>query len=454
MAEPTIRYCRAADGVSIAFWSLGHGEPIVDAGHPPTHCEMEWRLPPIRAWYERFTARHQFIRFDCRGMGLSTREVDAYSLDTMVRDLEAVVDALAIERFTLIGGMNSGVSSIAYAARHPDRVVRLVLWCAYARGSEFFDDSGTRALRDMADRDWHMFTETASRSRFAWTADALAREYAQMWRAAITPRVQGMLMDSLRGVDVTPLLSRVSAPTLVLQREDRGVEIRRRIASGIAGAALVVFPGGSAAPYLEDADVVWATMAPFIGEDAPAVGRRRQSIHTILFTDMERNTELLQRLGDDRWRALLREHERITRAQLAAHGGREIKTMGDGFMASFSSPADALECALALQEACADRNAGAGAGPAITVRCGLNAGEPIAEDNDLFGTAVTLAARIMGKAAGGEVLVSDVIRQLVAGKRFHFEDRGPHRLRGFDDPVRLWALTPGRRDTGAPLGWR
>jgi adenylate cyclase len=128
--------------------------------------------------------------------------------------------------------------------------------------------------------------------------------------------------------------------------------------------------------------------------------------------------------------------------------------MGDGFMASFSSPADALECALALQEACADRNAGAGAGPAITVRCGLNAGEPIAEDNDLFGTAVTLAARIMGKAAGGEVLVSDVIRQLVAGKRFHFEDRGPHRLRGFDDPVRLWALTPGRRDTGAPLGWR
>lgn len=448
MADVRIRYCRTVDGVSLAFWSIGQGDPIVDAGHPPTHCEMEWRLAPVRAWYERFTARHQLIRFDSRGMGLSTREIDYYSLDTMVRDLEAVVDALALDRFTLIGGMNSGAPAIAYAARHPDRVSRLILWCAYARGPEFFDDPGTRALRDMVDRDWHMLTETASRSRFSWTADAHARDYAQLWRAAITPRVQGMLMDALREVDVTPLLSRISAPTLVLQREDRGVGIARRIATGISGAALVVFPGGSAAMYLEDAGRVWATIAPFIGDDAPAVVRVRPSIHTILFTDMERNTELLQRLGDDRWRALLREHERITRTRLAAHGGSEIKTMGDGFMASFSSPADALECALALQQAFAERNAGAGAGPAITVRCGLNAGEPIAEDNDLFGTAVTLAARIMGEAVGGEVLVSDVIRQLVAGKRFNFEDRGVHHLRGFDDPVPLWALAPGRQDTG------
>ena len=161
---------------------------------------------------------------------------------------------------------------------------------------------------------------------------------------------------------------------------------------------------------------------------------------------MERNTELLQRLGDDRWRALLREHERITRARLAAHGGSEIKTTGDGFMASFASAADALECALGLQRAFAARNAGAE--HAIVIRCGLNAGEPIVEDNDLFGTAVTLAARIMGEAVGGEVLVSDVIRQLVAGKRFTFEDLGARRLRGFDDPVRLWAVAPAREEAG------
>ena len=450
MAEPRIRYCRTRDGVSIAFWSIGQGNPIIDAGHPPSHCEMEWRIAPMRAWYERFVARHQFVRFDTRGTGLSTREIDAYSLDTMVCDLEAVADALGLDRFTLIGGMNSGAAAIAYAARHPDRVSRLLLWCAYARGREFFDDPGTRVMRDMADRDWHMFTETASRSRFGWGADAHAREYASLWRAAITPRVQGMLMDGLHDVDVMPLLPQVRAPALVLQREDRGADIARRIADGIPGATSLVFPGVSAAQYLEDADRVWATLAPFIGDDVPAVSRGRGSIHTILFTDMERNTDLLQRLGDERWRALLREQERITRAQLAAHAGTEIKTTGDGFMASFASAADALECALDLQRAFAERNAGAE--QAIIMRCGLNAGEPIAEDNDLFGTAVTLAARIMSEAIGGEILVSDVIRQLAAGKRFSFEDRGMRRLRGFDEPVRLWAVTPGREGRDQPAG--
>ena len=446
MAEPRIRYCRTRDGLSIAFWSIGQGDPIIDAGHPPTHCEMEWRIAPIRAWHERFAARHQFVRFDGRGTGLSTREIGAYSVDSMVCDLEAVADALALDRFTLIGGMNSGVAAIAYAARHPDRVSRLLLWCAYVRGREFFDDPGTRVMRDMADRDWHMFTETASRSRFGWGAgaDAHAREYASLWRAAITPRVQGMLMDSLREADVTPLLAAVRAPALILQREDRGAEIARRIASSIGDATALVFPGVSAAPYLEDADRVWAAIAPFIGDDAPAVSRGRGSVQTILFTDIERNTELLQRLGDQRWRALLREHERITRARLAAHGGTEIKTTGDGFMAAFASAADALECALGLQQTFAARNAGAE--HAIVVRCGLNAGEPIAEDNDLFGTAVTLAARIMGEAIGGEVLVSDVIRQLAAGKGFTFEDLGLRRLRGFDDPVRVWAVAPGREE--------
>lgn len=445
MADPRIRYCRTRDGANIAFWSIGQGDPIIDAGHPPTHCEMEWRIAPIRAWYERFAVRHQFVRFDTRGTGLSTREIDAYSLDTMVCDLEAVADALALDRFTLVGGMNSGVAAIAYAARHPERVSRLLLWCAYARGRDFFDDPGTRVMRDMADRDWHMFTETASRSRFGWIADAHAREYASLWRAAITPRVQGMLMDSLRDVDVMPVLPGIQAPTLVLQREDRGVDIARQIADGIAGATPRSFPGVSAAQYLEDADRLWAVIAPFIGDDVPAAARGRGSVHTILFTDMERNTELLQRLGDEAWRALLREYERITRARLAAHGGSEIKTTGDGFMASFGSAADALECALGLQREFAARNLDAE--HAVSIRCGLNAGEPIAEHDDLFGTAVTLAARIMGEAAGGEIVVGDVVRQLVAGKRFAFQDLGLRRLKGFDEPVRLWTVAEG----GPPL---
>ena len=163
-----------------------------------------------------------------------------------------------------------------------------------------------------------------------------------------------------------------------------------------------------------------------------------EDIHTILFTDVEGSTALIQRLGDAKARELLREHERMVREALKAHGGSEVKTMGDGFMASFSSATKALECAITMQRAFAQRNE-SGEEP-IMVRIGLNAGEPIAEDEDLFGTVVNEAARITATAKGGEILVSDVVRQLVKGKVFLFADRGETNLKGFDEPVRLYEV--------------
>jgi len=173
-----------------------------------------------------------------------------------------------------------------------------------------------------------------------------------------------------------------------------------------------------------------------------------QGLKTILFTDMEGSTALTQRLGDARAREVLRQHERMVREALRAHGGSEVKALGDGFMASFSSATRALECAIAMQRAFAASNAARpepveGRAEQIRVRIGLNAGEPIAEEADLFGTAVNLAARIAAQAAGGEILASDVVRQLVAGKGFLFVDRGDVALRGFEDPVRLYEVRWG-----------
>ncbi len=168
--------------------------------------------------------------------------------------------------------------------------------------------------------------------------------------------------------------------------------------------------------------------------EAPAAGAFR----TILFTDVEGSTALTQRLGDAKARALLREHERVVREALEAHGGSEVKTMGDGFMASFSSAKRALECAIAMQRAFAEHNEAAE--ERIKVRVGLNAGEPIAEDDDLFGTAVNEAARITATAKGGEILVSNVVRELAKGKDYLFADRGEASLKGFDEPVRLYEV--------------
>jgi class 3 adenylate cyclase len=186
------------------------------------------------------------------------------------------------------------------------------------------------------------------------------------------------------------------------------------------------------------------------GDRQPPTGEAA-TVHTILFTDVEGSTALTNRLGDAKARELMREHEQITRDALKAHGGAEIKTMGDGFMASFSSAAGALECAVALQRAFAERNERAQRAAPLRIRIGLNAGEPIAEDDpggrgDLFGTAVNMAARIAGKAEGGEILASNVVRELVAGKGFLFNDRGETELRGFEDPVRVYEVLWGESD--------
>jgi class 3 adenylate cyclase len=147
---------------------------------------------------------------------------------------------------------------------------------------------------------------------------------------------------------------------------------------------------------------------------------------------------LTERLGDAKAREVLRTYERIVRDALRAHGGSEVKTTGDGFMASFTSATRALECAIGMQRAFAAHNESAE--EPIRVRIGLNAGEPIAEKEDLFGTAVNMAARIAAQAEGGEILVANVVRELAAGKGFLFVDRGEVTIRGFEEPVRLYEV--------------
>ncbi|MBI2913915.1 MAG: adenylate/guanylate cyclase domain-containing protein, partial [Chloroflexi bacterium] len=166
------------------------------------------------------------------------------------------------------------------------------------------------------------------------------------------------------------------------------------------------------------------------------------TFRTILFTDVEGSTAITQRLGDAKAREVLREHERITREVLKAHGGAEVKTMGDGFMASFGSVTKAVECAVALQRAFDEWNTGVGAphDAPLLVRCGLNAGEPIEEEGDLFGATVILASPIAAKAEGGEILVADTVRGLCSGKGFLFADRGEFVAKGFEEPVRLFEV--------------
>ena len=440
--EPRIQYAQTKDGVSIAYSTLGEGKPFVHMPFPATHLQLDWGIPELRSWYERLAKNRQIVRYDPRGTGLSDRDVTDFSLEANVRDLEAVVDRLGLEPFAIFAPVASGLVAIAYAVRRSERVAHLMLWNSVARSTDLTGGAQAQALLQLANVDWEMFTETMARVAFGWSAGEEAHRYAAVMRESVTQEwIQAAL--TAPDVDVTELLPQVRSPTLVLHRRQHpvlSVDIAKGLASRIPDARLALLEGTSPVPYLGDAEAVHSAIDEFLseGEEATAAHLAPEDIHTILFTDVEGSTALTQRLGDARARELLREHERMVREALKSHGGSEVKTMGDGFMASFSSATKALECAIAMQRAFAQHNESAE--ESIKVRIGLNAGEPIAEDEDLFGTAVNLAARICAQAEAGQILAPIVVRELAAGKQFMFADLGETELRGFEDLVRLYEL--------------
>jgi adenylate cyclase len=247
----------------------------------------------------------------------------------------------------------------------------------------------------------------------------------------------------LQESDVTDELPRVVTPTLIMHaRKDRqfGLDESRVVAAAMPDARLVPIDAWHAYFFSWHQQIV-PRMLEFLDAASTATLPATATpppIRTVLFTDVVRNTPLLVTLGDAAWREIMREHESIVRDALAAHGGDEISTAGDSFFASFNSTAGALRCSIDLQRALAQRNETAE--HAIDVRVGLNAGEPIADGKDLFGTAVTLAARIMSEADAGQILVHDVVRQLVAGKGFQFKEHGEFIPKGMDEPVRLFEV--------------
>jgi class 3 adenylate cyclase len=270
-----------------------------------------------------------------------------------------------------------------------------------------------------------------------------------MMREAVTQEAAQAALRAYREFDVTALLPQVRSPTLVLHRRELrwlDVAIARGLASGISDARLALLQETGGLPYLGDMGAVLRTIDEFLGleidevaERVPVRSRDAGGLVTILFTDMESSAALRQRLGDARAQELVRTHNSIVREALTVHGGREIKHTGDGIMSSFSTASSALECAIAIQRGIAAHVQEHPEAP-LGVYIGLNAGEPIAEDKDLFGTSVDLARRICDHAESGQILVSDVVRQLAAGKSFLFADCGDTEMRGFEDPVKLWEV--------------
>jgi class 3 adenylate cyclase len=441
MEAPRIQYAKSSDGVNIGYWTYGEGPPIVYLAHPVwgiTHSY--WQLPEGRAWYERMGLRHTLIRYDFRGTGESDRHADDYSLAVHVRDLEAVADALNLTSVTMVGYVYSTPVAISFTVQHPERVSRLITWCGLADMGTHLESPRQRALsslHSMAEQEWDLYVNTMLGTPYRDDGSNLRGRVVELMRHCVEPSELASIGAGMRTFDVRGMLSDVRCPTLVVHVRDVPAiqqAVARELASGIPGAQLTMLEGDNSR-FLNDPETPARVIENFLGTSGPATARPAADVHTILFTDLASSTALTQRLGDAKAQELVRAHNTIVRDALASCGGTEIKHTGDGIMASFGSASGALECAVAIQRGVAAQDS-----ETLAVKIGLNAGEPVAEESDLFGTVVQLARRVCDQASGGEILASDVVRQLAAGKEFLFSDRGVADLKGFDEPVRLFEV--------------
>jgi class 3 adenylate cyclase/pimeloyl-ACP methyl ester carboxylesterase len=442
--QPPVRYATSVDGVRIAYTTDGAGEPVFMSS-PLTfsHQALERRIPELAGFYDRVATNRTLVRWDPRRYGLSQRGVDPEGslADEMATDMLCVADDLGLERFDIVA-LNFP-AGIAVAAAHPARVRSLLLVQPLIRVGELLDDPDQKAVRSLAKQNWEVFTETLAGFLQGW-APVPSFPYADFIRESIDQADYLKQMQAWRTIDLTERLARIQCPTMILTAaEGSGVTaVNRRqsieSAAGIPGATLheVAGPATPLNPAFAEA------VEEFLGAASERSAAGSSAFRTVLFTDVVDHTTMMDRLGDDRGRAVLREHETIIRDALHAHRGTEVKSMGDGFMASFDSVTAAVDCAISLQRRLGEHNATAD--EPLGVRVGLNAGEPIAEDGDLFGSTVILAARIAACAGSGEILVPEAVRHLLAGKHYRYHDRGETTLKGFDEPVHLyrvdWAL--------------
>jgi class 3 adenylate cyclase/alpha-beta hydrolase superfamily lysophospholipase len=431
LTKPRTRYAHSGDA-SIAYQVFGEGDvDLVLINGPASHIEIVWEEPSTAHCFERLGTFARVVIFDRRGTGLSDPVTRPPTLEQQMDDMAAVMDAVGLERSALWGASDLGLSAL-FAATYPERVTALVLSSVAPKGMTAMTPELRKVFLDAIENHWGDGTLLQVYAPSQIGNRAFEEWWGRMQRAAASPGMARQLMEMLAETDVTAVLPTIRVPTLVTHEIDDKyipVEVGREVASLIPGARFAAYPGQDTygwthAPALADVE-------EFLTGRRPA-GEVDRVLATVMFTDIVGSTEHASRIGDGRWRELLGEHHTIVRNELARWRGTEVKTIGDGFLATFDGPARAVRCAASILAEIDQLG--------LKLRAGLHTGECELLGNDVAGIAVHIGARVMSCADAGEVLASSTVKDLVVGSGLSFEDRGLHELRGVPDKWRLYAL--------------
>jgi pimeloyl-ACP methyl ester carboxylesterase len=441
-ATPETRYAKSGD-VNIAYQVVGDGPfDLIWVPGWISNVEESWEVPEYAHFLGRLASFARLILFDKRGTGLSDRvsEERLPTLEQRMDDVRAVLEAAGSEQAAVFGASEGGNLSVLFTATYPDRVRALVLAGAYAKRvwSPDYPWAPTREQREaeheMLEREWAGEMDVAELAPSAAGDPALMRRIATFFRRSASPGAAVALNRMNSELDTRAVLPTITAPTLVLHRVgDRNVNVEevRWIASQIRSARYVELPGDDHLPWTGDTDALVDEVEEFLTGTRPPREPDRV-LATVLFTDIVGSTERAAALGDRAWRELLDRHHTLVRRELGRFRGEERDTAGDGFFATFDGPARAIRCAKAVVAGVHELG--------LEVRAGVHTGECELHDTKVAGIAVSIGARVAAIAGPGEVLVSQTVKDLVAGSGLEFDDRGARSLKGVPGEWRLYAM--------------
>ena len=435
--QPVTQYAKSGD-IHIAYQVFGNGP--IDLVLVPgfvSHIENYWDEPSFARWLKRLAAFSRVVMFDKRGTGLSDHVSDLPSMDERMDDVRAVLDAVGIEKAVVFGISEGGPLSTLFAGSHPERCSSLVLYGTFAHFSSWFPTSEElESLFIYIDNDWG---SGASLPMFAPSLkDDLSFQnwWGRFERLGANPSAAIKLMKMNSQIDITEILPSIRVPTLVIHRTDDvtiDVEGGRLLGQRIKNAKYVELPGIDHLPFVGyNADQIVNEIEEFL-TGSKKIDYTDRVLSTVLFTDIVNSTSKAETMGDRRWLDLLKKHDTAVRKEINRFRGKEVKSLGDGFLATFDGPARAIKCAFEIDKVVKPLG--------IEVRMGLHTGEVEFTQGDVLGIAVNISSRIAGLAGSGEVLVSRTIKDLVAGSGIQFQERGPHHLQGLTDKMDLYLAT-------------
>lgn len=437
-ALPDTRFARSGP-INIAYQVMGGGPiDLVIVPGMVSHIEMMHEVPGYTGFLRRLAQFARVTTFDKRGQGLSDRMEGAPTLDERADDVRAVMDAVGIQRAALMGISEGTMMSVFFAAAFPDRVSHLLLYGGMPRQAYAEDfPIGFPPETARMFKGWGTGSFIVNFAAPSWKGNPeLERIAARFERMSCSPGNLRAFVTMNYELDVRHILPTLRVPTLVLHREQDTLcplPLGRYYAEHIPGARLIVYPGGGHWPPSVHED--WETICDDIGEFVTGHRPMHEAdrvLATVLFTDIVGSTGKAAALGDRRWHALLDSHNATVRQVIARFRGREVDSLGDGFLATFDGPARGVQCARAIIEAV--RQLG------LEVRCGLHTGECEVIGDRVGGIAVHIGARIAARAGAGEVLVSSTVKDLVAGSGLAFADCGAKALKGVPGEWRIFRV--------------